>query len=1067
MPKRIALFVLGLVLAIGAFLGYQYVTGSSILGTRKRLPASTIPTTQDGRLSLEMRHPNGDPEYEVRASKAAPTTNPAGPPGAVIPGQYTLTAPSATYYLSDGRLIVVRADRGTLSVDTIGAAGFSGKAPKIIPRGGKLSGNVILTFGPKESFADSSLDLKPGQTQVRLDDDLELNHSDRVLTSPGDIHIRSEQVSFDGGGLTVAYNIEDKRIELLRIDRGNKIIIKNVGAAGLDLGAAKELTKDTKPGSAATRAAARPTATTGPLPAATAAKPESPATTYRLIFGKNVKATWGTRTLTSDQLFILFMAATPEAATRTAKPASPAPEPAPAPGHPAESTTATNQSLATSLPKPQPEDLVVEWTGPMEMRPAGPESLKLLSAKDVVLEALGTRERPVVVTDTPRTVTAGRMWLHAAEQRLEFEPGAIGSVAFVDPAIGQLACQGVTYLAQPGAAAGTGKLHFAGPGRAQVDASVLRREPPTTAAAAPKREPLVASWNSSFDLDLVPFPDPKLPGKTLPGPRRAVLLGNVSIKDPTFSLLSDTLDVFVAATGDPKTPFAFESMLASGNVQVRSARPGSTIDEADKPDGLSTRELHLVTALPAGSKTPVPSLMTALGDVIAWSYEEAKDTPEGSPKKLSRQQISTPKLTVTLEPKDKNDSLATRNPAAGGLGGTAVKQLIAEDGVRVDLERFGQLPVIATATKLTADPHFGKATLDGVVQPNGLLKPARLQQGENQIAGATLLLDQKTQSLEIPGSGEFTFLQPAQKAGDPATPVQITWDKKMLYSGKDLYASFGKSVTARLLGKDDQRSELTCDDGLEVKLGGGTPGTAGAKKTSLAQIIATGHVKAEGSTLDHTGKPITRMFLQSPKLVYTEATKTLDIPAAGSLLIEDYRIDEKTNANGDARGQTAIAWQGHLTFAGATGEITFAKGVKMVHIPLKPIRVVGADPKKPQQVDLNCDDLLARMIQSKQAGGGDTIASPVALGSGGNQKLAKVTASGGATLTMDNNELAAELLDFDALASKATASGKNGSAASFSSPQGRGEADQIIWDLTKDQNAFTLIRPRGNLESPK
>ena len=63
--------------------------------------------------------------------------------------------------------------------------------------------------------------------------------------------------------------------------------------------------------------------------------------------------------------------------------------------------------------------------------------------------------------------------------------------------------------------------------------------------------------------------------------------------------------------------------------------------------------------------------------------------------------------------------------------------------------------------------------------------------------------------------------------------------------------------------------------------------------------------------------------------------------------------------------------------------------------------------------------------------------------------------------------LTADVLDFDALENKASARGKNGNYASFSNGANHGDADEILWDLKKDQNAFTLIRPRGNIETPK
>ena len=40
------------------------------------------------------------------------------------------------------------------------------------------------------------------------------------------------------------------------------------------------------------------------------------------------------------------------------------------------------------MPSDKEDDLVVTWTGPMEMRPTGPDDLKLVNGRDRALEVL-------------------------------------------------------------------------------------------------------------------------------------------------------------------------------------------------------------------------------------------------------------------------------------------------------------------------------------------------------------------------------------------------------------------------------------------------------------------------------------------------------------------------------------------------------------------------------------------------------------------------------------------------------------------------------------------------------
>ncbi len=166
--------------------------------------------------------------------------------------------------MRDGQLAVVTADRGTLLVDQVG-----GVKAKPVPRGGTLSGHVLLTIGPPESFVTGSTALQPGQVQATLDQDLDFDYARRELTSPGKIHVRSgrpsERMSFDGENLTVSFNRDQKRIEYLRIAHGDRMTIarpEQAFAGGGGAGGGER-------GSATAAASAPASATGGPASAGT------------------------------------------------------------------------------------------------------------------------------------------------------------------------------------------------------------------------------------------------------------------------------------------------------------------------------------------------------------------------------------------------------------------------------------------------------------------------------------------------------------------------------------------------------------------------------------------------------------------------------------------------------------------------------------------------------------------------------------------------------------------------------------------------------------------------------
>ncbi len=234
MRKRLALFIIGFVLAVGVFLLYQSITGATFLGSKKNAQVAANATQDDRPPTYEQRSPNGDLMYLLSAKKAQALKDENGRD---VPGQYTLDHPVASYYTSDGNLLYIRSDRGTITVNDRGNKGKSSMGD--VFRGAHLSGNVVLTLGPRDSYTDTSLDLKPGQYQVKMEKDLDLNYAEGIVTSPGLIHLRSYDGDvLDGENLTVAFSRTPKnqKIELLRIEptsgKNNYLLIKNAGRQG-------------------------------------------------------------------------------------------------------------------------------------------------------------------------------------------------------------------------------------------------------------------------------------------------------------------------------------------------------------------------------------------------------------------------------------------------------------------------------------------------------------------------------------------------------------------------------------------------------------------------------------------------------------------------------------------------------------------------------------------------------------------------------------------------------------------------------------------------------------------
>lgn len=1121
MRKRLGLFVIGFILALAAFWTYRAVTGVTDLPSRLKRPNDSIISQGTRGHSFEVRRRDtGELLYIIQAKSADPVHDAAGN---VLQGQYKVTEPSATFYAKEGRTLHLQAEKCFLILDPLpktqkvtssgGSAGPSVDLPPMQIRLGRMSGNVMLTISAKQNEEGGEVRPQDGKVTVAFDGDVEVFQNQNLLTSPGAVHVRSDVVDFDGEGLNLSYNKDEQKIEFLRIDKGDTVILRGVGNQAFSLDSGKEK----KPAAAGLKppVAVKPAAPVVPGAAVAATKPSIEKTAYKISF-QSVTASVGSSKLTSAALYAIFMPGgmMPDKGEKPAVAAADAaPGPAvPAAGHapaanvpmggdskPAAGATTHRAVAATRPDDPRapyapagPDDLVVHWVGPMEMRPAGPNDLKLTGARDSALEAVGTVEHPVRLEDDNRTVTAGRLWYHTAADRLEIEPGELKQVQMADASQGMLRCQGLSFVRQ--AQAETQLIKLMGPGLVEVPQSAMKRDGGKPGA---DQRPLLATWQKTADVYFAMEPDPKKPNKKTGVIRRAVLKGNVEIKDPTFEMAADSLDFKIVPTGDPKNPQSLESLVALGKVSIKYARDDAKLD--DKPDGMTAGRLGLFTAPRPNSKVLAVSRMLATEDVVAWSYTDRKEVALDAAKnaaakpaagsQLVRQTIYTPKLDVAIEAKEKT-GLGTADNVSGGMAGISMKTLTATQGVKVELEGLGaeNQTVVATADKLVADPKNGKAVLEGdmgIHQKDGIPKLVQIEQGDNRISGEKVLLDQKAHSIDIPGPGVFSFVEKGKDGGT----VQIDWSRSMAFDNKTMRGRFNGVVNAKLLGKPDQTSELSCKEYLEVVLAPTKAAAAGAAAegaedpaSRLASLIAKGDVLVTGSTFEPgTKKVITSILMKNSETRYNGVSKTLEIPGTGSVALEDYRVENKEPAKNatvktalakkdgpDSKGLTAFVFRDGLTFVGDNGKsdagtIRMNKNVVMVHLPTKPFQMPGdAGNEAVKEIRLQGDTLLAQLTQSKEKSPKKSVSSPLGMGTGGDMEISRVVADGNARLTLGASEVSGKALEFDVAKYIAVVRGAKDAEAQVVRP-GEGlmsTKGDITWNMRT--NEFNIPNPTGS-----
>ncbi len=561
--------------------------------------------------------------------------------------------------------------------------------------------------------------------------------------------------------------------------------------------------------------------------------------------------------------------------------------------------------------------------------------------------------------------------------------------------------------------------------------------------------------------------------------REAILSGDADVRDPGgFWIHGETIDALVAQTKEGKQ--ALEHLLATGKVQATGFRnpvPGMPADA--EPDGLHADRLEVKTVPGTAGKGPQPEEVLADGNVVGVIHQvDKKDAT-----KVQRWQIGTPKLVAYLEPKAAGATAPAATGAAEGFGGSAIRRVEASEGVQVRLDGYGSQPVEVSAETLQGDPKAGTAELRGVDKA-GATQLVHLKQGDRQITGRTVLLNREAESLEVPGPGDLLFVEPPAKPGEKPTPVQMQWSTAMRYSGKAREAVFTGAARAMVIGRPDEEGALAADRITARLAGPATPGKQPAGDLPLtdsgkiSEILAEGNVDVSGATYDPNRKLLTRLHLLNVAALTIDKTRDLlTIPGKGELYVEDYRPEPPGKADDrSARGKTGFSWEGGLTYARPSGEIELKKNVKMVHQPTKPLNVPavvgGGDAAggatKPAQgiktVFLTCADLTALLAKSE--GGGSGTSSPFVLGTNDKTGLSKVTATGNAQLTLDENVLRAETLEVDTVKNKAIAVGEGENYAQLHRPGvADAEAKRIEWDLTK-AGGFVLEGVRANVVLP-
>ncbi|MDB5327503.1 MAG: OstA-like protein [Phycisphaerales bacterium] len=875
-----------------------------------------------------------------------------------------VTKPEARFYGHDGQILTLHAVDGDITMaETAKRPDRLGQMQSQPPSHGILR---TVTLGLLETPEDDVAVLVATLPIVAFDNDLlRLNTVPWVQPDkkeiPADlvpVTVRGRDYDFDGQGLTIRYNQRDRKLELLEVAHGHRLVIKNpkafggtpgaaLGAAPLQLNGrpielasaddevaprmtAEERERRRLHREAATRRAAASQAALAPT------KPPREVFAYRATFNDNVKIkeaavpVGAADLMTAVFTFDADKKGTTQPSTQTA-----ASQPVVAPTSTVPPTTRPARRIHATLPSDEPADapikhavvqptsqpvhrmaasapttsptgpIEITWTGKLTVVPRKLVDSGLRSAADRIVEFTG---KPVWLAREGSTVVAAYVWAAIEGQRFTATPDA------TTPRVTIHQATGTTLVTESIEADGDDvKLH----GKSVAD---------MVTGTAPDVQQMHTTWT---DLATIRLTDNK-DGKR--GIERALFRGHVDVQHPQLKLTSDTLPLGFAP-GEDGAEATLSLVRADGAVKAAVKKDDGT----EQTIAASTLDLGL---MPVAGGQPTLHTLHAHGDVVA------QDTT---------QLLQTDDLQTTLAAN--TDSGATTAPTAAAL-----EQLTATGKVRLTTSDGAS----STADVLSIDHKAGRrwVTLNG--------SPATASNGDSTLSGNTIRADVTSafdpsnssgqSSATIDGPGHLSGKQKSAD-GKPSQPIDVTWTKSMVYDGPANHAKIDGGVVVTTKGTDgtNNYAKGSTLDIVFAEPSATQPAAAPATQGSgIAAIGGSGKVKsltlhgAAGETVEVSSllyaandpaKLVRRTYLYAP-LITVEVNPdgspgAMHVPSGGQMLYDNLAAAPQPAAPANAAPANGAPAAGGQANSAGTVALEWARS--MDYDPAKKQAVLDGD----------------------------------------------------------------------------------------------------------------------------
>jgi hypothetical protein len=201
------------------------------------------------------------------------------------------------------------------------------------------------------------------------------------------------------------------------------------------------------------------------------------------------------------------------------------------------------------------------------------------------------------------------------------------------------------------------------------------------------------------------------------------------------------------------------------------------------------------------------------------------------------------------------------------------------------------------------------------------------------------------------------------------------------------------------------------------------------------------------------------VYLEGPSIAADNTSGTLDVPAAGRLLLRDARERAEVAAaadkesSPDGRGDALFDWDGSMRYRRDVGQIELTRNVRLTHRRLQDAMVTN----------LRCDRLIAGVNVPTPGTPSKKEEHPqlTSVNATGSVYVSSGPASKAGQTQPPQRELSADMVDYDTIRAIVAARANPGAFISFIDTS-RGSpltASSIIWNLIDDRVTVDAPQP--------